>query len=194
MTSELAALLKDLELFGDANDISNNDRSQKMLNITRDTGEFLLVLVNAMNAKNILEIGTSNGYSTLWLTQGASKTNGQVKTIEYSEYKISLARENFLKSGLQKYIQQIHGDAAQILDTYIENETDFIFLDSNRSDYINWWPHIKRSLRTGGLLVVDNAISHAAELESFIKAVREDDAFITSLLPIGKGEFLASKV
>ena len=68
MTSpELAALLAELEAFGKHNDATITDRPRRMLNITRDTGEFLAVLVIAMNARRVLEIGTSNGYSTLWL-------------------------------------------------------------------------------------------------------------------------------
>lgn len=194
MKPELVQLLKEIELFGDANDLEVNERSQKMLNITHDTGELLSVLINSINAKNILEIGTSNGYSTIWLAYGAEKINGKVRTIEFSEYKISLASDNFYKSGLQKYIQQIHGDAGLQLTTFADNEMDFIFLDSNRSDYLNWWPHIKRILRSGGLLVVDNATSHAEELKPFMELVRADGEFITSLLPVGNGEFLASKL
>ena len=70
---------------------------------------------------------------------------------------------------------------------------DLVFLDSARSLYLDWWPDLRRVLRAGGLLVVDNATSHAHEMADFVAAVKEDDAFGTSLVPVGKGEFLAVK-
>lgn len=194
MTPELQTLLNDIYSFGEHNDQSTTDRSQKMLNITPDTGELLTLLINSMNAKSILEIGTSNGYSTLWLAHAASKTNGLVKTIEVSAEKIDMARSNFIKSSLHQYIHQIYGNAGTSLKSAMNNEMDFIFLDSNRDDYLSWWVDIKRMLRTGGLLVVDNAISHATELKAFIEYVNADKDFITSLLPVGNGQFLASKI
>ena len=70
---------------------------------------------------------------------------------------------------------------------------DLVFLDSERSEYVAWWPHLKRILRPGGLLVVDNAISHVQEMAPFVAAVKGDALFTTSLVPVGNGEFLAVK-
>ena len=82
----LAALLVELEAFGQQNDATITDRPRQMLNITRDTGEFLAVLVQAMSARRVLEIGTSNGYSTLWLAEAARTIGGAVTTVEQAEY------------------------------------------------------------------------------------------------------------
>ena len=70
---------------------------------------------------------------------------------------------------------------------------DLIFLDSERPEYPGWWPDLKRVLRPGGLLVVDNATSHAAEMAPFVARVAADRSFVTSLVPVGNGEFLAVK-
>ena len=91
MDSLLEALKIELERFGEENDGVTVERSQRMLNITRDTGEFLSALVRATAARRILEIGTSNGYSTLWLAEAARATGGTVTTVEFSEYKFGLA-------------------------------------------------------------------------------------------------------
>lgn len=88
-------MLAELEQFGKRNDASTLERAQCMLNITRDTGKFLAVLVRATLAQRILEIGTSNGYSTLWLTRAARAIGGSVTTVEFSEYKVRLAFANF---------------------------------------------------------------------------------------------------
>jgi predicted O-methyltransferase YrrM len=189
----LDALLSELERFGKANDGANAERPRRMLNITRDTGEFLAVLVRATVARRVLEIGTSNGYSTLWLASAAGAIGGSVTTVELSEYKIGLAISNFARSGLASQITLLHEDAGRVLERSADGAFDLVFLDSERPEYPGWWPHLKRVLRPGGLLVVDNATSHAAEMAPFVALVAADVSFVTSLVPVGNGEFLAVK-
>lgn len=193
MSSLVEALKSELERFGEANDEAMSERSRRMLNITRDTGEFLSVLVRATAARRVLEIGTSNGYSTLWLAEAASATRGSVTTVEFSEYKVGLASVTFARSGLSSLISLVHDDAGRILQQAEEHAFDFIFLDSERSEYPGWWPQLRRVLRPSGLLVVDNAISHVDQMASFIALVKADSHFATSLVPVGNGEFLAVK-
>lgn len=192
MDARLKTLLKDLAAFGDAHDGDAANRATRMLNITPDTGDFLAVLVKAMGARRILEIGTSNGYSTLWLADAAG-ADGVVTTVELAPSKIALAHANFVRAGLDKRIDQREGDAGAILRGLDDGAYDLLFLDSLRSAYVAWWPDVKRVLRAGGLLVVDNATSHAQEMAAFTAAVRADGGFTTSLVPVGKGEFLAVK-
>ncbi|MBX9937007.1 MAG: O-methyltransferase [Burkholderiaceae bacterium] len=165
-----------------------------MLNITRDTGEFLSVLVRTMNAQRVLEIGTSNGYSTLWLALAAKAIKGHVTTVELSDFKLALAAKNFERSGVASFITQVNGEAGAVLRDASESSFDLIFLDSERSEYLGWWPDIKRVLRKGGLLVVDNATSHSVEMESFVAMVSADHDFTTCTVPVGNGEFLATQV
>jgi predicted O-methyltransferase YrrM len=181
----------ELEHFGKENDSAATERSRRMLNITRETGEFLAVLVRATGARRILEIGTSNGYSTLWLADAARAIGGKVTTIERSEYKLGLAAKNFARSGLTAFIMLTHDDAGQVLGRIADGAFDFVFLDSERSEYVGWWPELKRVLRPGGLLVVDNATSHVTEMAPFVAIVGADPGFTTSLVPVGNGEFLA---
>jgi len=189
----LDELLSELERFGKTNDGVNSERLRRMLNITRDTGEFLAVLVRATVARRVLEIGTSNGYSTLWLASAARAIGGTVTTVELSEYKIGLATANFARSGLGGQITLLHEDAGRVLQRSADGAFDLVFLDSERPEYPGWWPHLKRVLRPGGLLVVDNATSHAAEMAPFMALVAADVSFVTSLVPVGNGEFLAVK-
>ncbi len=111
MPTPLEELKTELERYGATNDRATAERSRRMLNITRDTGEFLAVLVRATAAKRILEVGTSNGYSTLWLAEAARATGGSVTTLEALDFKIALARENFARSGLASVITPVAGDA-----------------------------------------------------------------------------------
>ena len=193
MAGSLHELLIELEQFGLSNDGAIADRSRRMLNITRDTGEFLSVLVRVMNAHRVLEIGTSNGYSTIWLALAAQVVGGHVTTVEVSDFKSALAAKNFTRSGLAPFIRQVHGDAGALLRGSTESSFDFVFLDSERSEYLKWWPDIKRVLREGGLLVVDNATSHCAEMAPFVAMVSADSDFTTCTVPVGNGEFLATR-
>jgi len=190
MKSELREAL---ERHGIENDLRHSARGERMLNITRDTGEFLSVLIRSTNAREILEIGTSNGYSTLWLAEAAEATGGRVTTLELSSYKAGLARENFRLSELDDRITLVEGEAGSYLATAEPESVDLIFLDSERAQYPGWWPDLRRILRPGGLLVVDNATSHPEDMAPFAALVREDTSFTTCLVPVGKGEFMAVK-
>jgi predicted O-methyltransferase YrrM len=189
----LDSLKAELEHFGDANDAAIAERPRRMLNITRDTGEFLSVLVRATAARRVLEIGTSNGYSTLWLAEAARAIGGSVTTVELADYKVGLAVANFARSGLAPFITLVHDDAGQVLQRSDAGAYDLIFLDSERPEYPGWWPAIRRALRPGGLLIVDNATSHEEQMAPFVALVTADPQFATSLVPVGNGEFMAVK-
>lgn len=193
MSDPLAALLAELEAFGRQNDATITDRPRRMLNITRDTGEFLAVLVKAMGAKRVLEIGTSNGYSTLWLANAVRPIGGTVTTVEKAELKVDMARANFARSSLGTCVSLLHDDASGVLKRCADGSFDLVFLDSERPQYPGWWPDLRRVLRPRGLLVVDNATSHPEQMAPFVALVKADPAFTTSLVPVGNGEFLAVK-
>jgi len=194
MDESLSQLLTELEQFKETNDSSTTDRSRRMLNITHDTGEFLAFLVRAAHAERVLEIGTSNGYSTLWLASVVDPNGGHVYTVERSEYKIGLAARNFARSGLASVITQIQDEAGRVFASWGIADLDFIFLDSERTEYPAWWPDIRRVLRPGGLIVADNASTHVEELAPFVALVKADPEFIISTVPVGNGEFLAARV
>lgn len=193
MTESLRELLSELERFGEQNDSTITDRARRMLNITRDTGQLLSVLVRATNARRVLEIGTSNGYSTLWLADAAAAIGGRVTTVERSNFKVDLAAQNFARSGLAHVITQIQADAGQLLAGTDDSSADLIFLDSERPEYPGWWTDLRRILRRGGLLVVDNATSHPEQMAAFVALLAADSGFTTCLVPVGNGEFLATR-
>ncbi|WP_429148152.1 O-methyltransferase [Aeromonas rivipollensis] len=187
---DLKQLKRELERFGKQHDEAQPSRGGKMLNITRDTGELLALLVQTRGAKAPLEIGTSNGYSTLWLAEAVKRLDGRVTTIELDESKRAMAALNFEHAGLEPWIDQLAGEAGSLLPSLPTAGYQLIFLDSDRQHYQGWWPEIRRLLAPRGLLVVDNAISHESEMRDWMAQVRRDPDFLTSLVPVGKGEFL----
>ena len=193
MSDVNAALRRELEALGDRHDAETAAHDERLLNITPDTGAFLGVLVRACRAQRILEIGTSNGYSTLWLAEAAQATGGQVTTVEHSTAKTALARATFARATAIAPIHLKEVDGGDLLAGATAGEFDFIFLDADRARYAEWWPAVRRALSDGGVLVVDNAVSHAAEVAALVAAVSADPAFTAVLVPIGKGEFVACK-
>lgn len=186
-------LLQRLAEWGRENDRRAVYRAEKLLNITPDTGPFLAVLIRAMQARAVLEIGTSNGYSTIWLADAVQTTGGHVTTLEADEAKVSQARQNFRQAAVAEVITLVSGRAEDWLPTVAEASFDFIFLDADRPQYGALWSLLHRLLRPGGLVVVDNAVSHQAELTDFTALVAITPGVETSLVPIGNGELLIWK-
>jgi predicted O-methyltransferase YrrM len=191
--TDLLKQLEQLEQFGTETDERESDRTKKMLNITPDTGAFLALLVQATKAHRILEIGTSNGYSTLWLAEAVKRRGGQVTTVEIQAGKADMALANFASAGLSSGIELIVGDAGEFLTNQKTDSFDFVFLDADRKQYCQWWSDLQNVLMPLGLLVVDNAVSHANEIQSFVETVEGTRGYCTSQVPIGKGEFLVLK-
>jgi predicted O-methyltransferase YrrM len=187
----LKDLLTELEALGLANDERASQRSEKLLNITRDTGEFLTVLIKAARAETILEVGTSNGYSTLWLA-AAVPDSGRVTTLEINPAKIEQARQNFQRAALEHRIELLAVDA---LEFFRQNQQrfDLVFLDAERVEYMGFADEVVASVKPGGLLVCDNATSHAAELADFVRYIEDGGLFACCTATIGKGEFIACK-
>lgn len=192
MKPELLELLRELEAFGKANDAASSDRRQKMLNITHDTGVFLSMLIQASRARSVLEIGTSNGYSTLWLADAVGDS-GLVTTIEMAAHKVEMAARNFERAGVAARVRQVTDEAGSFMTTCRDAEYDFIFLDSDREQYVDWWSELRRILRPGSLIVVDNAISHAQQMEPFAALVASTTGYMSSLCPVGNGELVILK-
>jgi predicted O-methyltransferase YrrM len=193
MDDTLRSLLRELEGFGATNDAHANARHEKMLNITPETGELLGILVQSAKARRVLEIGTSNGYSTLWLAEAVQAISGNVVTVEVSVAKAEMAQRNLECAGLSPWVRQEVTEAGQYLGQQPPSSFDLLFLDADREQYLAWWPSIQSVLAPGALLVVDNAVSHAAELEAFISEVRKTPGWRSLVVPIGNGEFVALK-
>jgi predicted O-methyltransferase YrrM len=189
------ALLRQLDAlatFGRDNDARESARAMRMLNITPDTGRLLWILVSAMRAKQILEVGTSNAYSTLWLADAAHGHAGRVTTLEFDASKIALARENLERAGLSETVEIVAGRAVESL-ARLPGPFDLIFLDADRESYLDYLELALPRLRSGGLLIADNVTSHAHELAAYLATVQTHPQLFAVTLPVGNGEQVALK-
>ncbi|MQC82787.1 MAG: O-methyltransferase [Chloroflexi bacterium] len=164
-----------------------------MLNIMPDTGRLLWILARSLNAQRVLEIGTSNGYSTIWLADAVAEQGGRVTTLERSADKIEMADAQLRESNLRAAVEIIEGDARNSLPT-LEGAFDLVFLDADRASYLDYLPLIVERLRPGGLLVTDNVTSHPTEVAAFLAAVRADERLATVTVPIGNGEEISIRL
>ena len=131
MNDTLLMFLEKLAKTGEDNDARETARPRRMLNITRDTGRLLWMLVRAMGATRILEVGTSNAFSTIWLADAVRSAGGRVTTLELKPEKITLARANLASAGLERVVEIIEGRAADTLST-LPGPFDVAFLDADR--------------------------------------------------------------
>lgn len=148
------------------------------------------MLVRATRARRVLEVGTSNGYSTLWLADAAQSTGGVVETLDIDPRRTELARENLSRAGLADLVRCRTIGAAQALGECPDDAWDLVFLDAERPEYSGYWRNLRRTLTPGGTLAIDNAISHAAELTEVNRLIEADAELTTTVVAIGAGLIL----
>jgi predicted O-methyltransferase YrrM len=193
MEHHLVAFLDELARFGEEHDGQEPDRAKRMLNITPDTGRLLWVLVRTARATRIVEVGTSNAYSTLWLADAVEATGGRVITLEHDPDKVKRAQANLARAALSDRVEIHEGRAAETLAA-LPGPFDFVFLDADRASYRTYLNLVIPKLLPGGLLVADNVISHRQELDDYLTSVKSHPDLFSVTLPVGKGEELSFKV
>ena len=185
------AVADDVFAAGRAYDAQQANRLDRLRNLEPPTAELLAVLVRATSARRVLEIGTSNGYSTLWLADAVEATGGRVQTLDLDPRRTEQARANLERAELDGVVELRTAGAAQALTEYDDDCWDFIFLDAERPEYTGYWANLRRVLAPGGTLAIDNAISHTDELGAFNRLLEADLHLQSALVPIGAGLILA---
>jgi len=187
MNPERRAIADEIYAYGVEFDAQQSNRLARLRNLEPETAELLAVLARAAGARRILEVGTSNGYSTLWLADAAKITGGHVETLDIDPRRSEQACENIARAGLGGVASCRTVSAAQALGEYPDDAWDLVFLDAERPEYVGYWPNVRRTLAPGGMLAIDNAISHAAELTDVNRLLDADPRLTTVLVPIGAG-------
>ncbi len=152
MDEHLTALLDELHAYGAEHDAGKPDRLDRLRNLEPDTARLLALLVRATGSRAVLELGTSNGYSTLWLADSARAVGGRVVSVELDPGRSSQAARNLDRAGLRPVVELRVQDAADALKDSPDAAWDMIFLDAERPAYPGYRPDLVRTLKPGGLL------------------------------------------
>ncbi len=147
--------------------------------VPRKDGEFLHYMVKATRAQNVLELGTSHGFSAIWIGLALEETGGRLTTIEIDRERYDLARRNLSEAGLSQRVTCIRGDA-HVEVAKLEGPFDFVFMDADKegqTDYFNkLYP---KKLVPGGVIAVHNAIRQASSMRDYLELVRRHPDFDT---------------
>ena len=174
----------------------------RMLAITKETGELLNMILRLKNAKNMLEVGTSTGYSTIWCAEAICEQSGKIITIEQNPDKIKRAKENFQKAGIADAIIIKEGLAMQILrELNLQKEYkdffDFVLIDADKENIIKYFDLILPMVSTGGVIITDNMLypeKYRQDMGKFSDYLKENPKLRTITTPIGNGEEITIKL
>ena len=203
MRENIRSVLKKLE---ERSELEKSEKIQvnhdeRMLTISNKTGEFFNILLKAMKAKKILEVGMSVGFSTLWFADAILANNGKIVTIEENREKITRAKKNFEEAGVSAQIEIQEGKALQILHRLATSESeqqqfDFVFLDADKENNIEYFDLVLPLVRVGGIIATDNILypeEFRPEMKKFTEYIKSKPNIQTITLDLGNGEEISIK-
>jgi caffeoyl-CoA O-methyltransferase len=158
--------------------------SQRTRNVERQTGRWLALLVRATNARELLEIGSSNGVSTIWLAAAARQNGGQVIGTEILPERVAEANRNLAEAGLDGVARVVAGEARATVAS-LPGPFDLVFIDAEKDDYVDHFAAVVDRVEIGGLILADNVISH--DLSAYQAMLRSRSDVETVTVPIDRG-------
>lgn len=194
MNQRLLAFVDRLYTEGVARDAGEPDRLLKRRNLEPATAELLSLIVRIARARRVVEIGTANGYSTVWLADAVGDTAGHVVSVDTAtstEARANLGRADAAQAGVAARVDFRQEDGGAYLARLADGSVDLLFLDAERVEYPNWWPHPVRVLGPGAVLAIDNALSHPDEVAPFLALLAREPRLVGATIAVGKGLYLA---
>ena len=192
LSDDITKRMKFLEDIDSRDRYDGTPRLERLRQIPPETGKILSILAASAPEGKFIEIGTSAGYSTLWIALACKLRGTRITTFEILKEKIELAKETFKETNMEDYIELVSGDARD----YIKNYTDiaFCFLDAEKEVYDDCYDLLIPNLVKGGILIADNAINHYETLKPMLEKALADNRVDSLIVPIGKGELLCRKI
>ena len=169
-------------------------------NLDRQSANFLNTLIKINNSKRVLEIGTSNGYSGIWILKALKETEGKLTTIEFWEKRQSVARKNFKTCCPDVEIETKIGSDIVILEDLLDEikqgkreKFDFVFIDANKKEYISYFKLIDEMLEDNAIILADNILSHYEKVQDYVNLLFDRDDYQSQILDLGTGMMLSRK-
>jgi caffeoyl-CoA O-methyltransferase len=159
------------KILGLIEELAGTDKSNLMVPL--EDGRLLRMLAESTGAKNVVEIGTYNGYSTLWFCLALRTTGGKITTHEISPKNVAMARENFKKAGVEDLITIVEGDAHETV-TRLKGPIDLLFIDADKPGYADYLKKLLPLVRPGGFIVAHNTTNTARQMPDYFTAVTTD--------------------
>ena len=191
ITPAMLARMQELEAIELRDRTDGTPHGRRLRQVPPDAGRFIAILAASTPPGPWLEIGTSAGYSTVWLALAARATGRKVITFDLDPAKCALARQTFDLCGVNDVVTLVEGDALAEISKY--DGIAFCFLDAEKEIYGRCYEAVVPNLVPGGLLVADNAINHAATLRPMLDRALNDDRIDGLIVPIYKGELVCRK-
>jgi caffeoyl-CoA O-methyltransferase len=184
--------MQELEEIDTRDRVDGTPRLQRLRQIPPETGRFIALLAANSPAGAWIEVGTSAGYSTLWLALAAREAGATITTFEVLPEKIAWAQETFAQANVADVVQLVGGDARDYLPAV--TDIGFCFLDAEKEVYADCYELVVPRLLPGGFLVADNAINHRETLQPVLERASADPRVDALIVPIGKGELVCRKL
>jgi predicted O-methyltransferase YrrM len=162
-----------------------NQKQGRMMNVPPQDGRLLRLLVESISAENVVEFGTSNGVSAIWIANALRKTGGKLTTHEIEPDVAALARQNFVAAGVGEFVTIVEGDAHKNVAD-LKGPIDLVFIDADKEGYLDYLTKTLPLVRPGGLILAHNMNSRMAD-PGFLKAITTDPALETLFYAEGGG-------
>ena len=188
----MRARMRELEERAKLDETDQVPDSEKLRQISPETGKFLALMAASSPEGNWVELGTSAGYSGMWLSLACQARDKKLTTIDLSEFKAELSAETFKMAGAEDQIEFVLGDGLEVTEKL--DNISFYFLDTIKTVYEPCYELVVPKLVPGGFLIADNAVSHADELQGLFAKAEADPRVDSVILPVGKGVLLCRKV
>ena len=189
--SRIVNRMRELEAMDKRDQEDGTSHLERLRQIAPQTGRFLAILAGSAPEGKYIEIGTSGGYSALWLTLACREVGQKLITYELLEEKAKLARETFCAAGVEDVVELVVGDAREYLSRL--GNISFCFLDAEKDVYSDCYEAVVPKLVAGGILVADNAISHSQTLQPMLDRALSDERVDAVIVPIGGGELVCRR-
>lgn len=198
MEKRIEKVLNDLQALSERqlHDLNNVPIEDQVICVGPETGQLLNTLTRSMNAKKLVEIGTSYGYSAIWFAEALQHTGGRLISIDNNQNKIHRATENLRKVGLAKFVKLVQSDALRAIKK-LSGKIDICLIDANKEEYPKYFELIFPKMRKHGLIVADNILypENFREItQKYVAYVKSYDNVHTVTVPIGNGEEITIKL